>query len=82
MWKILDQFLCFSFLVIMMWYDDDEEIRLLTTLMFHPQVFLYSFFFLCFNFLNRMFGWGWEFSSYEIELRNWVKKKWRHTVTY
>ena len=36
--------------------DDDEEIRLLITLMFHPHVFLYSFFFLCFNFLNRMFG--------------------------
>ena len=36
--------------------DDDEEIRLLTRLMFPPHVFLYSFFFLCFNFLNRMFG--------------------------
>ena len=52
--------------------DDDEEIRFLSTLMFHPHVFLYSLFFLCFNFLNRMFGWGSEFSSYEIELRNWV----------
>ena len=34
--------------------DDEEEIRFLPTLMSHPH-FSFRFFFLCFNFLNRMF---------------------------
>ena len=36
--------------------NDEKEIRFLSALMFHPHFFFFRFFFLCFDFLNRMFG--------------------------